>query len=71
MNDKQTFDFYVVLQAPKGDKTNEAHSFPVNFLVVARDEQHALERCADELGKPVLGPMVLTLDDYYHQRKSA
>ncbi len=60
---------YVVLQDPKGDPSgrpdqHEAHSFPVNFLVFARNKRHAIARVECELGRAVLEPVVMPLSRY-------
>ena len=52
---------YVVLQEPKD---GEAHSFPVHFLVFARNPRHAVARVACELGRAVPGPYVMPLSEY-------
>ncbi len=52
---------YVVLQEPK---SGEAHSYPVHFLVFARNPRHAVARVACELGRAVPGPYVMPLSEY-------
>ncbi len=63
------FTVYVVLQEPKGDPSGrpdqrEAHSFPVNFFVFARNTRHAIARVECELGRAVPGPVVMPLSRY-------
>ncbi len=52
---------YAVLQEPKD---GEAHSYPVHFLVFARNPRHAVARVASELGRAVPRPYVIPLSEY-------
>ncbi len=64
---KPVFTVYVVLQE---SKNGEAHSFPVHFLVWARNTRHAIARAESELGRAVPEPVVMPLSRYRSWRRT-